>query len=129
MTLMAAAFPIVPGKTEEWKRFIGELNGPRRAEFEASRRALGVHERTYLQPTPMGDLVIVTLEGDDPATAFQTFANSTDEFARWFLASVKELHGFELKDVMKGPMPTQVIDSGQEMETLRARQGAKTTAG
>jgi hypothetical protein len=31
-----------------------------------SRRQAGVRERTFLQSTPIGDFVIVTLEGDDP---------------------------------------------------------------
>ncbi len=64
MALLAVAFPILPGKTAECKNFISELNGSRRAEFEANRKKLGVHERTFLQQTPMGDLVIATLEGD-----------------------------------------------------------------
>jgi hypothetical protein len=66
MPLMAVAFPILPGKTAEWREFIGELSGARHAEFAESRRRAGVHERTFLQPTPMGDLVIVT-PGGDPA--------------------------------------------------------------
>ena len=65
---MAVAFPILPGKTAEWRAWMAELNGPRREEFVESRRRAGVHERTFLQSTPMGDLVIVTLEGDDPAS-------------------------------------------------------------
>jgi len=73
MALMAVAFPIAPGKTDDWRRFIGELNGARRAEFVASRKAMGVLERTFLQPTPMGDMVIVTLEGDSPGEAFGRF--------------------------------------------------------
>ena len=56
MTLGATAFPILPGKTDDWRRFIGELNGARRQEYEASRKALGIHERTFFQPTPMGDM-------------------------------------------------------------------------
>ena len=67
MPLMAVAFPIAPGKTAEWQAFMEELNGPRHQEFADARRRAGVRERTYLQATPMGDLVIVTLEGDDPA--------------------------------------------------------------
>jgi len=41
MTLGAAAFPILPGKTDDWRKFIGELNGARRQEYEASRKASG----------------------------------------------------------------------------------------
>jgi LmbE family N-acetylglucosaminyl deacetylase len=111
MTLGAAAFPILPGKTDDWRKFIGELNGARRQEYEASRKALGIHERTFLQPTPMGDMVIVTLEGEDPGGAFARLAASTDPFSTWFLAKVKEIHGFDLADVASGPMPALVVDS------------------
>src|SRR6476661_2164702 len=70
MPMMAVAFPILPGKTAEWREFMDEVNGPRRDEFDASRKAAGVRERTFLQETPMGDLVLVTLEGDDPMASF-----------------------------------------------------------
>jgi hypothetical protein len=76
--------PIPAGKTEEWKKFISELKGARKAEFAASRRRLGVRERTFLQHTPQGDLVLVTLEGDHPETAFPEFAKRTDPFTVWF---------------------------------------------
>ena len=111
MALMAAALPILPGKLDDWRGFIGELNGARRAEFLASRKALGVHERTFLQPTPMGDLVIVTLEGDDPSGSFARFAASTDAFSTWFLGHVKEIHGVDLAQVVAGPMPELVLDT------------------
>jgi hypothetical protein len=111
MALMAVAFPIAPGKTDEWKKFIAELNGPKRAEFVASRKGIGARERTFLQPTPMGDLVVVTLEGDSPAEAFGRFVTSTDPFARWFIATVNELHGIDIAQASAGPMPELVLDS------------------
>ena len=76
MPMMAVAFPILPGKTAEWRAWMDEINGPRRDEFDASRKAAGVRERTFLQETPMGDLVLVTLEGDDPAHAFGKMMNA-----------------------------------------------------
>jgi hypothetical protein len=111
MALMAVAFPIVPGKTEDWKKFIAELNGARRAEFVASRKSIGARERTFLQPTPMGDFVVVTLEGDNPGESFGRFVSSTDPFTLWFLEQVKAVHGIDLKQAASGPMPQQVIDS------------------
>lgn len=110
MALLAMAFPISPGKTEQWKKFVAELNGPRKAEFVASRKRLGVHERTFLQHTPHGDLVVVTLEGDNPAKAFIDFGQSTDPFAKWFLQQVQDLHGMDLR-TPPGPAPEQVIDT------------------
>jgi hypothetical protein len=108
---MAVAFPIAPGKTEDWKRFIAELNGARRADFVASRKGIGARERTFLQPTPMGDLVVVTLEGDNPAQAFGKFVSSKDPFTLWFLEQVKDVHGVDLTQAASGPMPQLVIDS------------------
>jgi hypothetical protein len=109
--LTAVAFPIPPGKTAEWRRFIAELNGPRRAEFIESRQRAGVHERTFLQSTPTGDLVIVTLEGDDPAQAFAQMASATDAFSTWFLETAKRIHGLDLAAPRTAPPSELVADS------------------
>ena len=111
MAMLAMAFPIPAGKTEQWKKFIDELTGARKAEFAASRRSLGVRERTFLQHTPQGDLVLVTLEGDHPETAFAEFGKRTDPFTMWFKQQVSEIHGMDLSAPPPGPMPQQVIDS------------------
>jgi hypothetical protein len=111
MALMATALPILPGKTEEWRAFVAELNGPRRADFAESRRRAGVRERTFLQSTPMGDLVIITLEGDDPAGAFQKMIAQDDEFSRWFIEQAKNAHGVDPTQPPPGPLPELVVDS------------------
>ena len=113
MAMLAMAIPIPPGKTDQWKAFMATLKGPRLEEFKASRRKLGVHERTFLQHTPMGDLVVVTLEGADPASAFALFGQGTDDFTRWFLGQVQEIHGIDLTAPPPGPLPELVIDSGK----------------
>ncbi len=112
MPLMAVAFPILPGKTDEWRAWMAELNGPRRAEFQASRRNAGIHERTFLQSTPMGDLVIVTVEGDDPGRAFGTLMSAKDDFSTWFIGRATEVHGFDPSVVTAGPPSELVVDSG-----------------
>ena len=111
MPLMAVAFPIAPGKTGEWHTFMEELNGPRHQEFADSRQRAGVHERTFLQSTPMGDLVIVTLEGDDPARSFGQMASATDPFTTWFLEQVKAVHGVDLTVPMHDAPSQLVVDS------------------
>ena len=93
MALLALALPILPGKTPEWRKFIDDVNGPRYQEFAASRRRAGVRERTFLQQTPMGDLVIVTLEGDDPGRSFAQLMTGTDEFSKWFGERAMAVHG------------------------------------
>jgi hypothetical protein len=109
--LMAVAFPILPGKTDAWRTWMEELNGSHRAEFVASRRAAGVHERTFLQPTPMGDLVIVTLEGDDPARSFGQMVSADDAFTAWFVENAKAVHGVDLTAPMTEAPSHLVVDS------------------
>ncbi len=108
MPLMAVAFPILPGKTAEWRTWMEELNGARREDFVASRRAAGVHERTFLQSTPMGDLVIVTLEGDDPGHGFGKMMSVDDEFTRWFTGRAQEIHGVDLS-VRPTSAPSELV--------------------
>jgi len=112
MPMMAVAFPILPGKTAEWRTWMEEINGPRRAEFLESRRRVGVRERTFLQSTPMGDLVIVTLEGDDPGRAFGRMLGADDAFSAWFVAKASAIHGIDLSVRQAGPPPELVIDTG-----------------
>jgi hypothetical protein len=109
--LMAVAFPILPGKTPAWRTWMEEVNGPHREEFDESRRRAGVHERTFLQSTPMGDLVIVTLEGDDPGEAFGKMMGATDAFTTWFLAHATEIHGIDPSSVATASPPELIVDT------------------
>ena len=114
MTLSAFAAPIIDGKLAQWREFTREIGegGSRHAAYLASRQAMGVRERSFLQHTPMGDLSIVTLEGDDPGSAMAKIASATDEFTQWFVAQIQEIHGFDLRQVVTQPGPELVIDSG-----------------
>lgn len=110
MSLIAFVAPILPGKRDQWEAFMAQITGPRRSEFNASRRNAGVHERTFLQETPMGDFVIVTLEGDSPMESFGAIANADDAFTHWFVQQVQEIHGFDPRQPPENP-PHLVIDS------------------
>ncbi|HQR81162.1 MAG TPA: hypothetical protein PLT68_13185 [Actinomycetota bacterium] len=111
MALMAVAFPIAPGQSENWHAWMDELAGTRWGEFAASRRAAGVRERTFLQSTPMGELVIVTLEGDDPMASFARMVSADDEFTRWFVARANQAHGMDLSEPMPEAPSSLVLDS------------------
>ena len=109
--LFAIAVPIVPGKEEEWKKWFSELKEGRYNDFVDSRKSMKVHERTFLQHTPMGDMIIVTLEGDDPQTAFTKFGAGDSEFAKWFREGIKNIHGIDLTQPLHGSLPELIMDS------------------
>ena len=113
MSLMAVSFPIVPGKTEDWRRWLAEIQpgGSRRAAFVSSRRGVGVRERTFLQQTPMGDFVVVTLEGENAENAFGRIMAVQDDFTKWFVAKTAEMHGIDMTSIPPGPPSVLVIDS------------------
>ena len=118
LKISAVAFPILPGKTDEWREFARDLNGPRQEAFAESRRKAGVRERSFLQSTPMGDMVIVTLEGDDPERSFGQMLGETDSFTVWFLERVKALHGVDLSTSTHGSPSELVIDSERVPATV-----------
>lgn len=56
MASLAFSFPL--------RAWIREVLGPRRSEYEAFSRILGLGaQRVYLQHTPQGDQAIIYLEG------------------------------------------------------------------
>ena len=59
----------------------------------------------------MGDLVIVTLEGDDPGRAFGKMMSVDDAFTRWFTERAKEIHGVDLTVRPTGSPSELVVDT------------------
>jgi hypothetical protein len=60
MESRAFSFPLKAGKTEEWRAWVGEITGPRRNEYEAFSRKVGLKtQRAFLQHTPQGDQAII----------------------------------------------------------------------
>lgn len=108
MALIAMCMPILPGKKNKWQEMANRLNEePMKSQMNATRVAAGVHERTFLQETPNGDFVIVTLEGANPMQAFgKMMADpSMKEFAQW----AADVHGMDPN--APPPQPKLVYDS------------------
>jgi hypothetical protein len=101
MAVMAA--PLAAGSLAAWEAWLGELNGPRKAEFEEMNRRHGLtaHE-AYLQPTPDGHYMALVVHGGPGGGDFlASLAGSDDEFDRWFIGKVAEIHGID----PSGPLP------------------------
>lgn len=97
MASLSMAMPVKSGKSDKLRAFVDEVLGPRRSEFEASEKRIGItREGWYFQPTPMGDLVIVWVEADDPMTSLGRFIQSQEPFDTWFKAEVLDITGVDL---------------------------------
>ncbi|HEX6489504.1 MAG TPA: hypothetical protein VF137_11630 [Candidatus Dormibacteraeota bacterium] len=106
---MAIALPCLPGGASRLREIAGELSGSRREEFADFHRRVGLSgEKWFLQQTPQGELLVLTLDGD-PLGAMQKLGMSDHPFDVWFRDAVKEVHGVDFTQPMQGPPPEQVF--------------------
>src|SRR5437899_850 len=111
MATLAFAVPVLPGKLEDWKRVCAQLNGERRAEYEALSRAQGTSvQRIYLQQSPQGDLVIAYLEGEDVMAGLRALAESQEPFARWLRGELQAIHGVDFGQAPPGPISELYVE-------------------
>jgi hypothetical protein len=110
MPAVAFCAPILPGKEETDRKGFEEVLGPRREEYDASRRRAGItREMVWHQETPDGTVAVVYLEADDIPASMQALATSDDAFDKWFRELVKEVHGIDMSE--GGPPPELVIEA------------------
>jgi hypothetical protein len=103
------ALPVITGRTENARRFMRELDGPRKAEFDASERRIGItKEAWFLQHTAQGDLLIGYIESADFSQALRLFAESRDSFDLWFKQRMAEVTGVDLNNPPQGPLSEQL---------------------
>ena len=101
--------PILPGKLDEWKAMVEEVNGPRREEMQRSYKRAGVaREVASLMQTPQGDFACLFHESEDLAKAYRTFATSEDPFDVWFREHLASVHGLTA-EMLQGPLPAKVV--------------------
>src|SRR5215472_825620 len=111
MASLGSAFPVLPGKLEQWTNFSQEMAGPRHSEYEASRKRLGItREIAYLQHTPQGDLAVVYFEAENIQSVLQGFGTSQEPFDAWFRQQVLEIHGLDFTQPPAGPLPEAIVD-------------------
>ena len=93
--------PLTKDMSTAWHRLTAELQGPRRREYEDSRRRLGItHEVLRIDPRPDQDHVIVHFETADPERTRKRWAESKDPFDLWLREQILDIHG---EDPWAGP--------------------------
>ena len=111
MEVFNAAFPILPGKSDQARAFAAAINGERRREFDESQARFGAARETWaLQSTPDGELMLVWFEAADVEKGFAVLAQSTDPFDVWFRDQVQDATGFDLAAPQTEPLPEVLVD-------------------
>ena len=102
MPTMILSAPLLPGKEEEWRRFVQEVIEERLPEYEQFRRRLGIrNESVWLARTKTGETVIAHLEARAPEWVAPALSTSRDPFDVWFKERLMEFHGQAYESVPK----------------------------
>jgi hypothetical protein len=94
--------PLTPGGADAYLRFSREA-AARMSEFAEARHGYGITvDRSYLNRTPMGDFIVVYIEGDDVTAGNAAFAVSSHPFDTWFRGRASEILGIDFTQ----PLPS-----------------------
>jgi len=106
MDQICIVVPVLPGRTEDARDFMKELEGDRNADYQRSERRISiVKEAWYLASGPAGDQLVAYLESPDFAKALSMFSRSRDEFDVWFKRRLAGATGLNLDTPPSGPLP------------------------
>ncbi len=100
MPAMTFVAPLLPGKEEEWRRFVQEVVEERLPEYEQLRQRLGIrNESVWLARTNLGETVIAYLEVETLGWIAPALTTSEAPFDVWLKERLLEFHGHALVHV------------------------------
>ena len=110
MDHVCVVFPILAGRTDDALAFMRDLDGPRKAEFDASERRIGItKELWYLAKLQAGDQLVGYMETGDFAKAVGLFSASQDPFDLWFKQRMADVSGVDLNNLPADFAPPQLV--------------------
>jgi hypothetical protein len=111
MAEMLVVFPVVPGKSEAWRRTMQEVAGSRRGEFQRALERWGIADLSvYLDSTRVGHVVVACMAvRDNPVDLQLRISASQDPFDRWFKEQVLAFHAVDLDGPPSGQVAERVF--------------------
>jgi hypothetical protein len=121
MDHVCLVLPILPGRTHDAKTFMRELDGSRRAEYDASERRIGITtELWYVATLPAGEQLVGYMEAADFGAAVAGFSASREPFDAWFKQRMADVTGVDLNNLPADFAPPELLSqyiAGQTQST------------
>jgi len=93
--------PLRSGTQERWRRLAQEVAGSRREQFEAFCREAGIIQvQVWVVQMQRGELLLMTLQTQEPQLALAELAISARPFDRWLREQFQLLLGWNLQEVL-----------------------------
>lgn len=97
MAQLVFIVPILAERLEAWYRFLQEIQGRRREEYESWRQPFNIMEESWwLVQAGRRQLVLASIQVTSPGDLMQEVIAGDDSFARWFQRQVLDLHGVDI---------------------------------
>jgi hypothetical protein len=103
-TLIAAALPVLPGKSDRVRNFGKELEEHREEWERLNKEATITRYVSWLQESPQGDIEIVVMEAEDPSRIRPYIAGDTPHDS-WWLDYLRDVHGMDLRGLTPDQWP------------------------
>jgi hypothetical protein len=101
--------PITPGRSEDARAFMRELEQVRKADYERSERRIGISKEIwYLAQTGTSDQLVAYMESADFPRALSLFSHSEDDFDVWFKRKLAHATGLDLNNPPTHGLPEKL---------------------
>ncbi len=98
--------PVQPGKSDDARAFMRELEEQRKDAYAQSEQRIGIDKEVwFLARAESGDLLVSYMESPDFANALQLFSASQDEFDLWFKRRLADSTGVDLNNPPEMTLP------------------------
>jgi hypothetical protein len=105
------AFPVLPGKEDDARKFGEEAVGSHGEHYTSLMKASGTTRVTWtLQQTPTGSFILVWFEADDVQKIFEVLAKRSGEDADWMRGRIKDIGGVDMREPLPGPQPELIME-------------------
>jgi hypothetical protein len=103
--------PIVPGKSEGWRRAMQEIAGSRQEDFELAQERWGISSvSVYTASTRLGQVAVIRLQTNNSLIDLQLqIAASEEPFDRWLKEQFRVYHGIDLDGPAGGKEAERII--------------------
>ncbi len=113
MTQLQLVCTLRTGTQERWRRLPQEVAGSRRAQFEASCRQAGIIQmQVRLVQLLHSELLVVTLNMQEPQQTFEALATSEGPFEHWLREQLQVLLGWNMQEVLQDPQGDLLLSRG-----------------
>ncbi len=106
MEQICLVIPVLPGRADDARDFMRELEESRKAEYARSEERIGITKEVwFLAPMDGGHGLVAYMETRDFGQALGLFSQSRDDFDMWFKRRLADATGVDLNDPPEMSLP------------------------